>query len=269
MKKFAVIGSPISHSLSPKIHSLFAEQADIQISYEAIEIIENDFDSKVKQLFEDGYSGLNVTLPLKKSAFNYADKKSEEANLAASVNTLFLKDSVVCGETTDGLGLLLDLKSKGIELEGSNVLILGAGGSARSVIPSLLSSNLNSLSVANRTSEKAAELVNIHKQKNPEINQIDIDERVHLEMDLVINSTSASTLGEELSLPEGIFNSKTISYDLSYSKDETPFNMMAKTRGTKEAHDGLGMLVNQAALSFKIWNKFMPDVGGIELKLRS
>ncbi len=106
MKKFAVIGSPISHSLSPQIHSLFAEQADIQISYEAIEIIENDFDSKVKQLFEDGYSGLNVTLPLKEKAFHYADKKSDCALLAESVNTLFLDDSRVCGETTDGQGLL-------------------------------------------------------------------------------------------------------------------------------------------------------------------
>ena len=117
MKKFAVIGSPISHSLSPQIHSLFAKQAQIEISYEAIEIIQSDFNSKVNQLFEDGYSGINVTLPLKETAFLYADKKSEEALLAESVNTLFLKGSSVCGETTDGQGLLLDLQSKGIESE--------------------------------------------------------------------------------------------------------------------------------------------------------
>ena len=269
MKKFAVIGSPIGHSLSPKIHSLFAEQAEIQINYEAIEIIENDFNSRVKQLFEDGYSGLNVTLPLKEKAFHYADKKSEDALLATSVNTLFIKDSIVCGETTDGRGLLLDLKSKGIEIEGLNVLILGAGGSAKSVIPSLLSSNPNSLSVVNRTPEKAAELVKIHKQKNPEINQIGIDEKIHQEIDLVINSTSASTLGEELALPEGIFGPKTTSYDLAYSKEATPFNLMAKKRGVKKTYDGLGMLINQAALSFEIWNKFKPDVKGIDLKLRS
>ena len=97
MKKFAVIGSPIIHSLSPQIHSLFAEQAQIEISYEAIEIIQSNFNSKVNQLFEDGYSGLNVTLPLKEIAFHYADKKSEEALLAESVNTLFFKDSSVCG----------------------------------------------------------------------------------------------------------------------------------------------------------------------------
>jgi len=269
MKKFAVIGSPISHSLSPQIHSLFAEQADIQISYEAIEIIENDFDSKVKQLFEDGYSGLNVTLPLKEKAFHYADKKSDCALLAESVNTLFLDDSRVCGETTDGQGLLLDLESKGIELEGSNVLILGAGGSARSVIPSLLSCNINSLSIANRTPEKAAELVNIHKQNNPEINQIEIDEKIDTEIDLVVNSTSAGTLGEEMTMPEGIFGLKTKSYDLSYSKDETPFNMIAKRSGITEAYDGLGMLVNQAALSFEIWHNFKPDVDGIELQIRT
>jgi len=269
MNKFAVIGSPISHSLSPQIHYLFAEQAELQISYEAIEITENDFNSKVSQLFEEGYSGLNVTLPLKERAFHYADKNSKEAILAASVNTLFLKDSVVCGETTDGHGLLLDLKSKGIELEDSNVLILGAGGSARSAIPSLLSSNVNSLSIANRTPEKAAELVNIHKQKNPEINQIKIDETIQIEIDLVINSTSADTLGQELTMPKGIFGPKTTVYDLSYSREETQFNLLAKKSGVREIYDGLGMLVNQASLSFQIWNKFKPDVGEIELKLRS
>ena len=111
--------------------------------------------------------------------------------------------------------------------------------------------------------------LNIHKQKNPEINQIEIDEKIHQEIDLVINSTSASTLGEELALPEGIFGPKTTSYDLSYSKEATQFNLMAKKRGVKKTYDGLGMLINQAALSFEIWNKFKPDVKGIDLKLRS
>jgi len=268
MKKFAVIGSPISHSLSPQIHSLFAEQAQIEITYDKIEIIESNFNSKVNQLFEDGYSGLNVTLPLKQKAFNYADKKSEEALLAESVNTLFLKDSSVCGETTDGHGLLLDLQSKGIELKGSNVVILGAGGSARAVIPSLLSSNLNSLSIANRTSKKAAEIVNIHKHNNPEINQIEIDESINFEIDLVVNSTSAGTLGEEMVLPEGIFGTKTKFYDLSYSEEITPFNLMAKKRGIKETYDGLGMLIHQAALSFEMWNKFKPSTKDIQQKIR-
>jgi shikimate dehydrogenase len=246
MKKFAVIGSPISHSLSPQIHSLFAKQAQIEISYEAIEIIQSDFNSKVNQLFQDGYSGVNVTLPLKEIAFHYADKKSEEALLAESVNTLFLKDSSVCGETTDGEGLLLDLQSKGIELKGSNVVILGAGGSARAVIPSLLSS----------------------KQNNPEINQIEMDESINFEIDLVVNSTSAGTLGEELVLPEGIFSTKTKSYDLSYSEEITPFNLMAKKSGIKEVYDGLGMLIHQAALSFEMWNTFKPSTEGIEQKIR-
>ena len=268
MKKFAVIGSPISHSLSPQIHSLFAEQAQIEITYETIEIKESNFNSKVNQLFDDGYSGLNVTLPLKQKAFHYADKKSEEALLAESVNTLFLKDSSVRGETTDGQGLLLDLQSKGIELKGSNVVILGAGGSARAVIPSLLSSNLNSLFIANRTSKKATEIVNIHKHNNPEINQIEMHESINLEIDLVVNSTSAGTLGEALELPEGIFSTKTKSYDLSYSEEITPFNLMAKKRGIKEAYDGLGMLIHQAALSFEMWNKFKPSTKDVEQKIR-
>ena len=108
MKKFAVIGSPINHSLSPKIHSVFAEQNNLQISYEAIEVEEKDFSTKVDDLFNEGYSGLNITLPLKEAAYNYSDNTSERASLSGSVNTLFIKGDLIFGDTTDGAGLLND-----------------------------------------------------------------------------------------------------------------------------------------------------------------
>ena len=141
MKKYAVIGSPISHSLSPQIHALFAEEAGIDISYEAIEVTKENFKTKVDDLFNEGFMGLNVTLPLKEDAFNYAGVKSERASLSESVNTLSFIDSSIHGETTDGVGLLADLADKGIRLEASSLLLLGAGGSARSIVPSLLSKN--------------------------------------------------------------------------------------------------------------------------------
>ena len=109
MKKYAVIGSPISHSLSPQIHALFAEEAGIDISYEAIEVTKENFKTKVDDLFNEGFMGLNVTLPLKEDAFNYAGVKSERASLSESVNTLSFIDSSIHGETTDGAGLLVDL----------------------------------------------------------------------------------------------------------------------------------------------------------------
>ena len=100
------------------------------------------------------------------------------------------------------------------------------------------------------------------------LHQIEMDESINFEIDLVVNSTSAGTLGEELVLPKGLFSNKTKSYDLSYSEEITPFNLMAKKSGIKEAYDGLGMLIHQAALSFEMWNKFKPSTKGIEQKIR-
>jgi len=269
MKKFAVIGSPIKHSLSPQIHTLFGKRLGIQISYEAIEVKRAEFKAKVDKLLNDGYLGLNVTLPLKEMAFQYSDINSEEATFTESVNTLNIKNSSVFGETTDGQGLLLDLKDKGFRLEGSRVVLLGSGGSAKSIIPSLLSNNLKSLSVANRTQNKAEVLVNKYKDTSPEIGLIEVDKPVDSEVDIVINATSAGTLKQSLTMPPNIFGPTTKVYDLSYSKDITPFNLLAQKAGIKDTYDGLGMLVNQAALSFEIWNEIRPDIEGIEGKLRS
>ena len=112
MKKFAVIGSPISHSLSPQIHSIFAEQNNLEISYEAIEVEEKDFLLKVENLFSEGYSGLNITLPLKEAAYNYSKNTSTRASLSGSVNTLYIKEGSIFGDTTDGAGLLNDFDEK-------------------------------------------------------------------------------------------------------------------------------------------------------------
>ena len=268
MKKFAVIGSPINHSLSPKIHALFAEEADIDMSYEAIEVNKENFKTKVDELFEKGYMGLNVTLPIKEDAFNYAEVKSDNASLSESVNTLSFFGSSIHGETTDGAGLLADLVEKGIQLEASSLLILGAGGSARSIVPSLLSKSPKHLFIANRTIEKAESLVGKYKTNYPQISLFDEDLNGKIRPDIVINATSAGTLNDSIFLPEELFKSKPKVYDLAYSKDETAFNKIAKEGGSKEVHDGLGMLIQQAALSFEIWNRFKPSTKGIEKKIR-
>ena len=138
LTKLAVIGDPIDHSLSPKIHKIFAESSGLAISYEAILVEKKDFRSAVTSRFDSGYAGLNVTLPLKEDAFNYANKLSEESKLSGSVNTLWKEDSFICADTTDGRGLVKDLISKNISLSNLEIVILGAGGSARANIPSLL-----------------------------------------------------------------------------------------------------------------------------------
>ena len=269
MKKYAVIGSPINHSLSPKIHALFAEEAGIDMSYEAIEVTKENFKTKVDELFKKGYIGLNVTLPIKEDAFNYAEVKSDNASLSESVNTLSFFGSSVHGETTDGEGLLLDLVDKGIRLEASSLLVLGAGGSARSIVPSLLSKSPKHLFIANRTLEKAESLVNKYKTNHPQIALLDEDLNGRIRPDIVINATSAGTLNDSILLPEELFKSKPKVYDLAYSRDETAFNKAAKEGGSIELYDGLGMLIQQAALSFEIWNEFKPNTNGIEQKLRA
>ena len=268
MKKFAVIGSPISHSLSPQIHSFFAEQNNLQISYEAIEVEEKDFSAKVDSLFNEGYSGLNVTLPLKEAAYSYSKNTSERASLSESVNTLYIKGESIFGDTTDGAGLLNDFSEKKIMVKDSNIVLIGAGGSAKAILPSLISEKPRSICLINRTYEKAKLLEKKYQPTFQNISSLKVDNELETQADIVINSASAGILKEEFVLPKNIFGPKSKVYDLSYSKEETPFNLYAQKMGVNEMYDGLGMLVQQAALSFEIWNNFKPSTYTIEQNLR-
>ena len=260
IKKFAVIGSPIDHSLSPMIHSLFAKKLGIPISYEAIQVERENFSSSVQGLFEDGYSGINVTLPLKEEAFKFADSLSDEALLSESVNTLWRKDdSLIYADTTDGRGLIQDFLRKKIELKGLKVLILGAGGSAKAVIPALLKKNPHSILIANRTIEKAELLLKRFSSLHNNLKAISISDEIAFQPDLIINASSAGVLGQDIEFPDNIFSKETIVYDLSYSADNTPFVDLALSKGVEKCYDGIGMLIEQAALSFEIWTHQKPD----------
>ena len=269
MKKFAVIGSPISHSLSPQIHTIFAEQNNVQISYEAIEVEEKDFATKVDYLFKDGYSGLNITLPLKEAAYSYSESTSERAALSESVNTLCFRGESIFGDTTDGQGLLNDFEEKEIIVKDSKVILIGAGGSAKAILPSLISAKPKSICLINRTYRNAEFLERKYQSTFTNIRALEVESELNEDADIVINSASAGVLQEELVLPKNIFGPESKVYDLSYSKKETPFNSYAKKLGVNEIYDGLGMLVQQAALSFEIWNEFKPNTQKIEQKLRA
>ena len=258
-KKLAVIGNPIDHSLSPKIHTIFAEKLDLDISYEAINIQQEDFESSVRSLFEDGYVGLNITLPLKELAFSYANNLSEESELCGSVNTLWQEDSSVFGDTTDGRGLVIDLKNKKIDLNEKEVVILGAGGSAKAIIPSLMGQSPKRITLGNRTLSKAELLSERFSQSNNQLNVMSMSHTLDFRPDVIINTTSAGVLDQAIELPQNIFSKDTCVYDLSYSALETPFIKLAKKFGTEVCFDGIGMLVEQAALSFEIWTKQKPD----------
>ena len=263
LKKFAVIGSPIEHSLSPKIHSLFAESLGIKISYEALKVEEVEFTTRVRQLFDEGYDGLNVTLPLKESAFKFADSLSDDSILCESVNTLWMEDGSICADTTDGRGLMKDLLNKQLDVKDAKILLLGAGGSAKAIIPALLRNNPESITIANRTRERAEYLADRFSSPDRVMKAIPLSAEIDFEPDLIINTSSAGVLDQGMQLPSNIFSSQPSIYDLSYATSNTPFMNLALSSGSKNCYDGIGMLIEQAALSFQIWTNEVPDTDSV------
>jgi len=260
---FAVIGNPIEHSMSPEIHSFFASQFNFKnYSYSKILSSEIDLKKTVDNFFVDGGTGINVTVPFKVSAYDFCDLLDDTANQCGSVNTLKNESNNIKGYNTDGLGFIDDITKKDINFNDSKVLILGAGGSAMSIASSLLRKSKGSkISVLNRTISKADKMVEFFK------NNIEVHKKGSV-YDLVINTTPISMSKEKISFPHNFLKPTTICYDLFYSKQQTSFQEWSLNHGIENCYDGLGMLIEQAKHSFTIWNGEIPDVNGLESKLR-
>ena len=225
------------------------------------------FDTSVNRLFDEGYAGLNVTLPLKELAFNYADELTEDSNLSGSVNTLWKEDGTIHGDSTDGRGLVRDLQEKKINLKNKEIVILGAGGAAKAIIPSLLREDPKRISIGNRTLVKAEELIESFSSSQNKMNLFEMSENLNFKPDIIVNSTSAGIKNENIVLPRDLLSKDIYVYDLSYSLEDTPFIKLVKSRGIEKYHDGIGMLIHQAALSFKIWNNQVPDTSISKVEL--
>ena len=150
-KKFAVLGHPISHSLSPKIHQYFASQFGINLDYQRIDVESTNFKKTLSDLKQEGYEGLNITLPLKNLAYEICDELSLRAEQAKSVNTISIKNDKLLGDTTDGLGLITDLLTKNISLANKKILVIGAGGASNGVMFDLISQHPQAIFLTNRT----------------------------------------------------------------------------------------------------------------------
>ena len=261
--QYAVMGSPVSHSLSPRIHHLFAQQTGQDLYYGKIEINEDLFEQQLRDFFDAGGKGLNITLPCKQRAFSLVDDATARCKLAQAANTLWLHQGRLQGDNTDGVGLLRDLSGH-CQLAGKNILLLGAGGAARGVIGPLLAANPASLTIANRTLQKAIML----QQQFPLALVGDFAALSGI-YDLVINATSAS-LGKGVSeLPAMLLANQPFCYDLMYQlHGNTSFVNWAQQHGC-QAIDGLGMLVEQAAEAFFIWRGVRPDIAATLANLRS
>ncbi|MEQ1534083.1 MAG: shikimate dehydrogenase [Sideroxydans sp.] len=255
--KYAVIGNPISHSKSPFIHKMFAQQTGQDISYEAIESPLEGFAETIARLRAEGYKGCNVTVPFKFEAYQLATQRSGRANDANAVNTLIFEGDQILGDNTDGVGLLADIE-KNIQypLFLKDALILGAGGAAAGVMWPLFNAGVGII-VANRTLEKAQTLADAFEGAGTVFAKR-YEDLAGRRFDIVINATSSGLSDELPPLPDGLFKPGALAYDMMYGKD-TPFLKFARAQGAAVIADGLGMLVEQAATSFALWRKVRPD----------
>ena len=267
---FCVVGSPIAHSKSPDIHLAFARQCGIALRYERIEIPANCFASALAEFVAAGGRGMSITVPLKEEAYRALSTQQPRAALTGAANMMTVAaDGTTIADNADGTGLVRDLTDNhGLNLNGRRFLLLGAGGAARGVIPSLLEEHPSALIIANRTLSKANDLVRRFHTLGP-IQAFDYDSVPSGPYDLIINATSLSLSGEIPPLSTATIGAVTCCYDMMYTADgHTRFLDWCRDNGAATYYDGLGMLVEQAANSFSIWHGVEPDTAPVIGALR-
>lgn len=275
-ERYAVLGHPVKHSKSPLIHAEFARQTGQDLSYTAEEVAPEHFETFLEDFFAAGGRGVNVTLPFKERAWARMALRSERAELAGAVNTVMTGEGGLFGDNTDGTGLVRDLTANnGLDLTGRSILILGAGGAVRGVLPSLLTEQPRRVVIANRTLSRAQDLAahfSEQASRDTATGSLESLSFPGLEdagsFDLIINGTSASLQGELPPLPDSLLAPASWCYDMMYSREATPFQHWASDRGAARALDGLGMLVEQAAESFRLWRAVEPETRPVITMLR-
>lgn len=264
--RFAVIGNPVAHSLSPTIHARFAEQTGIALTYTTLQVAREGFAAAAAEFFRSGGAGLNVTLPFKEEAFGWVTQRDPHAVVAGAVNTIVPLASGTRGCNTDGVGLLKDLEdNQKVCLKGRRILLLGAGGAVRGVVGPLLGANPSVVQVANRTRSRAVELV--ARLEDPRLAAVDLDS-LRGPFDVVVNGTSAGLVGALPRVPDAVFRDALV-YDLVYGEAARAFLEAARRGGARVVSDGLGMLVEQAAEAFALWHGVRPDTRLVLAGLRA
>jgi len=267
--RYAVFGNPVKHSKSPLIHEMFAQQCAHPMVYRAVRVELDGFVRAASGFFADGGAGLNITVPFKREAFEFAQRLSDRAVRAGAVNTLTnAQDHVIEGDNTDGVGLLRDLTvNLGWTVHGMRVLLIGAGGAARGVLEPLLREQPKELLVVNRTGPRAQQLALEFADIGP-VEGGGYELVGSRQFDLVINASSAGLAGAAPELPGSVLTERSCCYDMVYGSEPTPFMRWSAHHAAWAVADGLGMLVEQAAESFYIWRKLRPETGPVINQLR-
>lgn len=271
--RYIVFGDPIAQSKSPLIHEAFAKQTHQHLIYEKQQVNSESFELAAKKFFSENGKGMNITAPCKLEAFAFAHCLTGRAKRAGAVNTLIKQENgEILGDTTDGFGLVKDItQNLSWSIEGKRVLLLGAGGAVRGVLEPLLEQQPTSLLIANRTASKAQSLASDFSKlcaSDTELNACGFEDLEDQQFDLVINGTSASLSAELPPLPDTLLAPGARCYDMSYSAEPTVFMQWANQHGAAETADGLGMLVGQAAVSFKLWRGVFPETEPVVNLLR-
>ena len=254
MKKYLVIGNPIEHSLSPKLHNHWIQQNNIDAIYEKKQLNKSDIEAMIDEVRNEKINGINVTVPFKKSVIPFLDQLTLIAKEAQSVNTIFKKDNKIVGDNTDIGGFEYGLKHINYDVKNKKVFILGAGGVVPSIILALKKLGVFKISLSNRTKEKAVELKKIYK----DLEVINWGECI--DFDMIINATSLGLKNDDrIELDFGKIKSDKLFYDVIYNPSKTNFLLKGEELGNK-IENGKMMFIYQAQLSFKIWHNILPKV---------
>ncbi|MBU2986706.1 shikimate dehydrogenase [Saccharophagus degradans] len=275
MDTYMVVGNPIAQSKSPLIHTMFAAQTEQQLEYSRQLLEPGEFDAAAKTFFAGQGKGINITMPFKQDAYNFADELSPRALSAGAVNTLIKReDGSILGENTDGVGLINDITDNlNWTLSGRKVLIIGAGGAVGGILLPLMEQNPAEVLIVNRTASKAEELAarfasmgNIRGAGYGELSAAEGGSCSAF--DVIINGTSTSLTGDLPPIPPAVITNTSCVYDMVYGTEPTPFMVWAQNHGAAATADGLGMLVGQAAESFYLWRGIRPDIAPVMAALR-
>ena len=254
MRKYLVIGNPIEHSLSPKLHNHWLKENNINAIYDKKNLSKNDIKKVIDELKNERISGLNVTVPFKKYVIPFLDELTPLAKEAQSVNTILKKNKKIIGDNTDIGGFVQSLKHINYTVKNKKVFILGAGGVTSSIIVALKNLGISKIIISNRTKEKAVELKNFYS--NLEI----VDWGETPDFDMIINTTSLGLKNtDKIKLNYGDIGSNKLFYDLIYNPAETDFLKRAMLSGNK-IKNGKMMFIYQAQLAFKIWHNILPKI---------
>jgi len=261
MKKYLVIGNPINHSLSPKLHNYWLKENNIDAIYDKKRLDENELKNIISEIKEEKINGINVTVPFKKAVIPFLDELSPEAKETQSVNTIYFQNGITIGHNTDIAGFELAIKYAKYDISNKKIFILGAGGVAPSIIYSLKKMKASKITLSNRTKKKAENI----KKLFEDLEIVDWGETI--DFDMIINATSIGLNNEdEIKIDFSSIGPNKFFYDVIYNPRETIFLKKAKLFGNK-AENGKMMFIYQAHQSFTIWHKKMAKIDDETIKL--